>query len=319
MPKVEIIIGNQVSEVDSSELERELDRRRHDLLKGLQTFLREYASKDLPAMADKQIIKAIAEYRNGYVGEVDAIEGPANARKLILGIEPAEVALRDGTLVVNLSTSVEDPTRSSQPLPSQAWWSPSANPGQAPLPKVASNLNADAAVAVSTETVNRMLQLSFLRGYFRSIDIGDGETLRAMNAPTFRMDGSKGVNKAILMMDVENDVKGFTAGTVKNGTIRFRFNLVIRVESTSSGVRLIKESIDLSSLWVDPASINWWGSKVRSSVQDRLTKASNQMRKTIDVLADMPLPKDLMGIPLKVSSVRATEHFLTLFLSFGKL
>jgi hypothetical protein len=157
-----------------------------------------------------------------------------------------------------------------------------------------------------------------MRGYFHQIDAG-GEKIKLLSTPRMVFDGSKGPNKAVLKVDARS--KAPTTLGVTDGYVHFYFDLVIRFDVTSTGIKLVKDSIDLASLRVSDESINWLGGKVRATVLEKLTSADRDYRTTTSLLTDdpLPVPADIMGIPLKLGQLRVAAGYLTVLANLGAI
>ena len=310
-PPVSIVINGQESPLDTAPLEAEINKQKDDLVRGVQAWAKAYATEDAPDLIQAQIDPILKDYAHGYVGHMDAIMAPNDQTgKLVMGFEPAEIKNVGGNLVIEASAAIEDPIHARSP-----------ELAYPPVTRDVPALNATtahAAVALSSATINRLLQLSFMRGYFHQIDAG-GEKIKLLSTPRMVFDGSKGPNKAVLKVDARS--KAPTTLGVTDGYVHFYFDLVIRFDVTSTGIKLVKDSIDLASLRVSDESINWLGGKVRATVLEKLTSADRDYRTTTSLLTDdpLPVPADIMGIPLKLGQLRVAAGYLTVLANLGAI
>ena len=154
--------------------------------------------------------------------------------------------------------------------------------------------DADFVFSLNEGVLNRVIQLSSLRGYFDSIETDGGETIKLAKIPYLTLKEETGK----MGLEIEYKVTGLQALAVKNPIhIEFDLNLAFPIDSEGKATMVV-ESIDVDSASVDKKYIRFFASKVRKAVKEKLSEVNEDMKGY--VLADeIPIPDDLGGIALQ--------------------
>lgn len=321
MPPVSLIIDGRETPLDPREIEADLNRHKDQLFKALQIYAKDYSKSDASKLLNRKLKELLADFNKGDVDTMEPISCAPGAKKIVWGLRPSAIEMRKGNLYIDVDGMMEDPlTRRSTPaVDTRAFHNAVYDYVSRYGSTIQETSTDDVVISVNQNLANRALQMSYLRGCGAEVDIGDGEKLKLLTPPTLVLNDEHGANKARIRIDGEYAITSFAAGTVRGDKLHFQFDIIVRFEKTATGVQLIKDSVDMKSIWVDPASIVWWGNKVRATVRNRLEAANAEMKAKKDVLADVPVPAHLAHIPLNLRTLRTKDGFLQVYLNFGAI
>ena len=230
------------------------------------------------------------------------------------GLIPNSLKFEQNTLTANLDSFMEDPSKNEVSLPLQR-----AN--GAPNVSTYSPENYDMVASLDEVFVNRMLQLSFNRGYFTNMNVG-GNKITLTEAPYLNLDSSsKSPNLAKIHVAIEDHYTpdpndhwynklGIQNGDQKSAPClrgHLRQALVDPVKQT---LNFILDHIDTDTFVLDKSSttIGFYG-LVNSKVKEDLVQSNAAAQKKPTPLgAPLDLTKETnnyYGIPIKLMDIQA--------------
>jgi hypothetical protein len=322
LPKIAVLINDETKiTLNQDELENELIASKREWMPSLQSFLEESLEAEAPAAINQFIDKNI-KGTLATVNETSALgaESMKNQSKLKFAIFPVNVAANDQHLMIQLSGFVEDPSATKpRPFPGKL-----AALGP---PRIESNKKYDVAIAVNQGLVNRMLQHSFYRGYFRDVPSTCDPSIRVelKNPPQFHFDQSKGPSYAKLHIEFETAPPWYSLLLLKS-KIRLAMDLDLKIANTADkGARLLIEQFNEDSVKFDRNSIrlfarwgfpaDWLKGKVIDKIHGLNTDPNCQYSPLVDSL---PLPEAVYGMPITVQEIQAEQNGnLVLYLEYG--
>ena len=317
MPEVVALLNGHEFPLDPSQLAGLLNQHKDSLVKSLQVFLKGFAKDSGPALLNGTLNDMLADYRKGYVGTMKPLYANAGVPDTLWGIQPSVIGLRDGSIYVEARGMSEDPNDSYVSLSKGFRSGFKVSPNSGTMPKPAAG--ADVSVSVHDELANRMMQLSFLRGYFKKIDLGGGESIELITAPKIVF----GKNSAVMQLDANYPMTGGfwqDYGAVKGDQLHVRFDINVQFIYTAHGLKVRKGSINQNSIWVDSTNVNYAGGSVRSKVSERMAAASKDFQEHENLFADpVTLPNELFHLPVHISEMNVQPGYLSVTLNFDPI
>ncbi len=317
LPDVGLRIDGHEMHLRKSQVEDVLFAQRDGMLKSLQGYLKAFTTDTAPGIINQKVTHAYDPER----GEQDLMSPPgapadlAPDQKFQWGIRLADIRVKQSSMYFELSAFLEDPNAPKTPL------LPAVRGLSAPQAKEHDPQTYDVGIAVNENLLNRALQLSHARGYFNVIPLSGSDSLTLVKPPLVVVDGSKGPNRAILKLDVTYKVNQWLAERLAvHNPLHMKFDLIIRLDRTAKGLKLVEERVDVDSLEIDPASLRHFGLKkmVVKQVKDLLAKTNTDFASTEHLLSDeVPLPQALYGVPLELAGFASKDGFMNLFLNLG--
>jgi hypothetical protein len=231
------------------------------------------------------------------------------------GLIPTSLHVENGILITDLNGFVEDKTAPrSVALPSGERAS-----GSPKLSGVPAN-SYDLSLSVNEAFINRMIQLSFNRGYFSETQPKNEYTLT--EAPYFQLDSSLKPKTTKLHVSIsqvyhpQSSLEKIEGTLAIHNPIRVSFDLINRtqINTKENTLAMIEDHIDLDSVKLDPNSVRAgiFYNKVLAAVKEQLTALNEQMAaKETPVAPAFDLPSGLLGVPLKIKDIEADSggHF----------
>jgi hypothetical protein len=302
-----------------------------DIAKAAQAYLSQYVQEYGVGLVNDAFTSAIDV--NTMFQEVNTMAPPGapdgtTPVPYIWGLAPHLVGLTDQFLSTQINTFIEDPLSNQHvALPTAA------------RAKSAPNLSAidpstyDIALQVDEGFINRLLQLSYLRGYFNSINEAGGKPLHLVVAPTITADGTTAADqlKMHIVLDYTNDPTGLLTKLFENlfieKVLRLTFDMAVYVKSdTKTGEVILQEGpIDVNSVSVDPSGIKLPGSlvhgKVMDAIQSTMTKFNQDLAVTPSTLTTpLIVPNSIGGIPIVLKTVQADPSGnIMVYVEYGDL
>jgi hypothetical protein len=190
--------------------------------------------------------------------------------------------------------------------------------------------NFDLALTVSRTFINRILQLSYLRGYINSVQAKPGQAPLKMTMapaidayqPTAGQDTDE--PKIVLHLGLSSPVTGFINDLFINKAVSFQIDLIGRLVHlpTDSGLHIALDTFDHNSLNVDDSTLTFLGRAFRGEVVNGVLKqledaTSTWSSKPNMVDGKLPLPPELFGQTLVTQNMRMDKNgYIVLFLNF---
>lgn len=308
LPNFEVSINGKTFGLNQDNVEKDVRNNRktitNEIKVKIQNFVDEKMSDFLTEVFNERFSHSTLE-----VNEMDApgAESPT-AAKYKWGLRFSELGVDEGHLLVALDGFVSDP--SNQRVPEMPL---KLTATKFPDYKKFKNGDFDAALSINQGFMNRILQLSYHRGYYKKVDVeGEDEPLILSKQPSIRVKAKPNGGQLQLKLQLEHTVKGFSSVFVKN-PIRVDFAMDLKMSKAENGkTQLQVQGIDMSSVYLDKKYIRMFGGKVRKSVREKFENI-----KGIDgmvLLDEFPVPESIMGIPLAIkdTAIDSNGHMILL-------
>jgi hypothetical protein len=242
----------------------------------------------------------------------------------------SQMGLGQHVLGLTLSSSVEDPEKSSEGA--QLGFDP-ALAARGPVSLAGSDPSTyDLALSVNRGLINRILQLSYARGYFAEFETEPGNKLKFFATPTIDADPATANRDSLepqlrLHLAIASPVKGMVKNALIRGEVRFYADVIGRLVNVpdEKGLRLRLEAIDLDSVRVLDESLTSLGrgilrGRVVSGVKDELRSSSDKWkREPLVIPGELPLPPEIMGETFIARGMRMDKNgYLVMFLDFAQ-
>lgn len=302
LPEIKILINGHEVSLNLDEIEKLVVEKEPMILEKIQSSLQEFLEEKMPQMITD---KAEAVLDDGLF-EVTQMNPPgAPEGKFVpkflwkLGLE--ELNFVGDNLHVGLGANVTDPSSGVIPFPAKY------TSLEYPSLDTASVEDYDITVALNQGLINRMVQLSALRGYFEKMDLDNGESIGIAGMPVVNFKGKGEGKPATLSLEIIYKVTGWQKAFVKNPIhINFDMNLEFPIDPKTGRIKMIASGIDLDSVFLDSKYIRFFKSKVRSSVRDQIKEMQSDIN-GMEVADEIPVPSDLGGILLEKKQVEINE------------
>jgi len=303
LPKIDILINGHKISLNLEEVEKLVREKEPMMLEKIQTSLQDFLENQAPLMITE---KANAVLKEG-LGEVSQMAPPGapagrNVKKFLWALNLEELNFAGDNLHIGLGAVVTDPTRARDvafPAKLTALKYPNLEKTEVE--------NYDITLALNQGLVNRIVQLSSLRGYFENMDIGDGETIKIVGQPILNMKGKGKGKPATLGLEIEYTVTGWQKIFVKNPIhINFDLNLEFPIDPRSGKIGMKATGVDMSTVFLDKKYIRAFSGKVRKSVRAQISDMQGSI-KGMEIADEIPVPSDLGGILLDKKKIEIND------------
>lgn len=172
--------------------------------------------------------------------------------------------------------------------------------------------NHDFVLSVNEGFINRIVQLSYARGYFNDFTTAKGEKYKIAKVPVFKLKNSGTDSPARLSVELEYTVTGVGAALVRN-PIRINFDMKLDFPVENGKTKIIATEIDMDSVHVDKKYIRnflgiaSWSGVVMPRVRNEFKEAQNDVRGMV-LADDFPLPDTMAGIPLYIKGTKVDPN-----------
>lgn len=313
VPTISLEINQKKFALNTKELEKYIDKNSESLFATLRSKINVFAKNDLPKLLNEQaenIKRPIEQLQDFPVpGKQDNDTRPDFKFGLIL----SNIAL-DNTLNFAFHTYVEDPLRQkTTPYPSQMLSRGAPDFSKYPLDQY------DLAFSLDRSIVNRLMQLSFLRGNFKNIPKKEGGfiTISAPptidfipNPPNVKLDPREGFIK--LHLQIETD-PGKKYRLILDKNIQLSFDVIVKLQRAKddSGMDLVMYDIDLKSFKFDDSRIKFLGQffkgKIYDGVRSNLADTAKDWKINEEKLTTTPIAlPPIIGLNLKLLKLDIT-------------
>lgn len=299
LPEIELRINGRVIRANYTELENMLKTNQERIVQAIQSSLHGFLAEDAAPMINELFV--VERNNEGLFHDVNVMS-PAGApldqivSPFEWGIKLKKYDFLGDTVHLTLDGYFKDMVKGRTAFPSSMQAS-----GQ-PLGNVSSQ--NDFVLSINEGFINRIVQLSYNRGYFNSFKTEDGEEYVISKIPHFKLKNSNDRKPSRLSVELKYNVTGMGAALVKN-PIRINFDMLLDFPVEDGKVKIIATEIDMDSVHVDKKYIREflglmsWSGVVMPQVRKRFKAAQNDVRGMI--LADeFPIPESMVGMPLKV-------------------
>ncbi len=327
-PSFDIESGGQViSHISFQALEDKIDESKKELAQSLTAYLQKYLSENGPAMINKALVENHFTSIVEDVNEMSPVSAPANTNppNLIYGLLPERLSLSpQGLLSFQSNSYAEDPTANeSAPLSS-----PVASMNTPDLGS-ADPSTYDIAISANQNFVNRLMQLSYNRGYYKNMAFG-GSNITLTEAPYFSLDSNlPGKNYARLHLAISTvySASGFFgkigSALMLSNPLKMNFDMILRykVDPAKGELTLIIDHFDTNSIKLDESSVTsmlFWGTVMDRCKSTLADYNKGYAAKETPLTTPFNVPQLFMGVPLKLKDVQSDSWgFFDIFLEYG--
>jgi|GEM_PF-1369399 len=322
LPYIEVRIGRgataRSSALPQQALEDKLLAHQAALFKLVQSYLKDTIESQIPTVINKTLAKLFDD-RISEVNQMDPVvlENPTPADKLKWGIQPEEFSMRNGSLELGFSAFIEDPrARRSVALPEAARSNAKARLNAFPAAQY------DMAVAINQGLMNRMMQLSFERGYFEKYKTSSGETVKLLASPEMHFNETADGKVFKLHAKFRRKAGGFIERVALEGGLDIDVDLIVKTENHPvKGPRLKILSIDTTTFKVDMTDVRFGflQGRVQAAVLAGIKESNVWYAAHDESLNDaIPIPPAVFGVPVRIKDLRVeTTGNLVLYLEYG--
>lgn len=288
-------------------------KNRNQITQGLRQYIAEFTKIDLPQKLNNWVNQTVSTYLQGAYDLPPPGKTEADQRgDFLMGIRIHQLSANDG-LSLDFDAYVEDTfTKAHPPI--------EAHKARSPSPIKNETLPHDLAFSVDRAVINRVLQLSFQRGYFEKIPQSDGSTLTLRAPPSVdyvRPPTSTNNNETFMKLSVviENEPESMAL----QKKIELSFDIITKLVANTDGIEIVLHEIDMNSVKMDPKFLSGLGrlapGKVMAGIKDRLKEISEpwKTQKTV-------LPGKMDLLPYAANDIQkmtfAVEGYLLLYVNF---
>ena len=316
LPHIRLFVEDQEIVPDLKALEQELAGNMNSLLQALQAQVNPYIQTEGVKLANDVIEAHLKDGAEEIMGIAPpGLEKSTAADEFQLGVRPQDLELNPlGQIHFGLSAFVEDPklAHSQSALP--------AATAKLPVFDSYDPTQYDVAVSLNQEFVNRLLQLSFQRGYFNKVPC-DTVICRFVEAPRFVVDESLGKDRARLHLKIEKPISGIKVLAVKNPVQASMDMYVHFVRAANGTFSVVMDGADENSIQIDEKFIRFdlLRGKVFTGAKQIIHDLSvGYQNKPMQLLNSIPIPEALFGIPIKIKDLQSENNGnILLYLEYG--
>lgn len=322
-PNISIEINGKKFPLNKSHLEKTLQERKAALLGQLQAFLDKMATTQLAEVVTKEAAKLPAT-----ISQVNRMRPPGADEHspdpdFLWGLEMRRLDLGDRRLAFGFSGWVEDPLKPGHPL------EPNSTASAAFDPSGVADTSFDIALSINRGLINRILQLSYLRGYFAEIPIGEGARLKMFAPPQVQSPANASEKEPVaqprvrIRVGIAQPISGLQRLLLQK-EVMASVDVLARLQQKEGdeGLSLVLDSIDASTLDVPRENFTTVGllfqEMVINKVKDELAKTSAGWKsKEQAIPGKLPLPPQFLGLKTVVEAMKMdADGYLVMFLNF---
>ena len=310
MPVIEVRINDHIVRLNQNEVEGMFREKQGEIFRVAQSEIQNWLETEAPALINKTLVEKL----EGDLIEVNQMDPPgapvgAIVPKFEWGLTLEDLDFSGELIHIGLDGFVRDPSVKNTPALAAGLVS-------SQLPKVQNpeSLGHDLILSLNQGFVNKIVQLSANRGYFKSVDLENGEKIILSKVPTVRIDSK---TLPYLALEIEYTVTGMQAAFVKNPIrIAFNMNIAFEVDGATGLTKMVSRGVDLNSVFLDSKYIRMFSGTVRSAVTDKIT----EMQKDLDgfeIVDEFPIPASLFGLNLQTRKTQIDKSgHLLLYIDF---
>lgn len=317
MPEVGIFINDKKFFFNEEQLKKDLLIQEQSILKSIQEAINKNVQTLVPTLLTKYLDKILS----ADVSEINQMAPPAapttgNVNPLIWGIKLIKFSADNGLFSLQFNGLVEDPSPTIQALQSG---NANTKVGKShPLSKRQSCLDDfqskdtmtkyqkkidqyDVSFGFKTDFFNKFINISFVRGYIKDIDLDDGDKITLIEQPVLHVDEQ---NRLKMRISFTNRVKGFIETIAVKNPILMSMDLILDtpIDPKTQKVNLVVKDIDMQSVHVSEDNFRWpFKSKGVKSAIERVEGARKSSAGYV-LSEELPIPTDLMGILLETKA-----------------
>lgn len=315
LPEIKISINGHEVEMNLDEVEKLVREKEPFLLEKIQDSVQDFLENQAPKMITDTAREAI---QNG-IGEISQMDPPGAPEgrvvpKLFWSLNMEELDFAGENLHIGLGAVVDDPASVREinlPLSHTSLKHPNLEKSDVD--------NYDISLALNQGLINRIVQLSSIRGYFKNMELDDGETIEIVGSPILNMKGKGEGKPATLSLEIAYNVEGIQSWAVKNPIhINFDLNLDFPIDPKTKKVKMVATGVDMSSVFLDSKYIRFFKKKVRKAVREELT-AMQPSIVGMEVADEIPVPTDLGGILLDMEKTEINDAgYLMIYTNYSE-
>ncbi len=319
VPQLMVEMNGHKYPLNNSRLEKYVQDQVPNMLMKAREYIKDFAKNDLPAklnqMAETQLKGQIEE-----VQRLSATGKPENDKSsdYLWGLKLKKLKLQNH-LNIGFNAYIEDPaSRRNIGL------IPSLGSRGAPITDQEKTPH-DIVMSIDRGVINRVLQLSFMRGYFN--ELIEGETvlkLRAVPALDYAL-APAGIKVGPLETFIKIHIKTETKpdSIALDDTIVLDFDIIARLVPTpTQQMEIVLHHIDLNSVQMDKKYMTLIGrlfpGKVMDGIRDKLKASSATWKTQREVLeGKLDLPPPILGQKMDLQKLNFDPRgHLVMYLNF---
>lgn len=312
-PKLEVRINNTLMQFNPRAIEKEILNQKDAIMGAMLSNAKDFLEKTFPGQLSSMLNSGLGE---GF-HEINAMDPPGATGKVEpedrfrWGITPEEVGVNSTHFFVKLKGFIEDPKAKSQPpVP------PSAD--TVLLLRDVDPKSYDLALAIHQNFMNRILLLSFKRGYFDNVS-----SIHMAVAPEIHTEEVVSGDRIRLKLNLRLDVNGLAVLAVKS-PIKIKLIANAKFVRTQDGnAKVVVDGIDTHSFELAEESIRFefLKDKIMSLAHEQVRAQNETYSKTPLVLLEkLPLPPNAMGVPILLKDLRSEQSgYIVFYMNFGKI
>jgi hypothetical protein len=327
IPQLMVELNGYKYPLNNSKLESYLEAQIPNLLTKAREYIKDYAKNDLPAklndLAEKNLKGQFEEIQQlPAAGRPTAKPGqpedPKDANYL-WGMKLKKLHLQNN-MYIGFNAYIEDPlNRNNPPL------APVLNSRGAP--ELAKELTPhDLVLSIDRGVLNRVLQLSFMRGYFNDLSQG-GTALKLRDVPAIDYTPTPAgevlkAKETFIKLHIKAETEPHNIALTKTIVIDFDLIAKLAPATATQEMEIVLHSIDLNSVQMDKNYMSWIGrlvpGKVMAGIRDRLEQTAAPWKTTRVALdGKMDLPPPILGQKLDLQKLSFDPNgHLVMYLNF---
>jgi hypothetical protein len=316
LPEIKISINGHEVAMNLDEVEKLVREKEPMMLEKIQSSIQDFLENQAPTMITETAREAIKS-GIGEIAQMDPPGAPAGRAvpKLFWSLSLDELDFTGDNLHLGLGAVVDDPASVRDvDLPQKLTSLRHPNLDKANVE------DYDISLALNQGLINRIVQLSAKRGYFKNMDIGDGETIQIVGQPILNMKGKGEGKPATLSLEIAYHVEGFQSIAVRNPVhINFDLNLDFPIDPKTKKIQMLATGVDMDSIFVDSKYIRFFKKKVRKAVREQI-KDMQPSIKGMEIADEIPVPTDLGGLILDMEKTEINEAgYLMIYTNYSDL
>lgn len=292
IPRMGLFIEDEMIYLNAEEIESLFIESLPGFISLAQDFSKDFVNDELPTV--------LTDYLNEnfqFSGiDMNAMDPPGapvgeDVVKFEWGLSLSSFDYTEDLLILSLSSFITDPAFSRPPLDPRLH-------AQSPPFRFENSAPHDLSVIINRGFANRIIQLSYARGYFDSIEDPDsGDTTKLTKMPVFSVQTKRGVSEARVLIEVEQRIEGMGSIAVRN-PIKVELEAVISLPVKNGVVQLEIQSLDPDSVSIDSKYIRpGFGSIVRSQARKQVRELSDSLSGLV-IVDELPIPDSVGGVGL---------------------
>ena len=326
VPDVTIEVNGTRFPLDKQRLVKAFEDLKPQLVAQLKATLDETLQQSFLKIANDEIKKRIPT-QLGQTARLKPSGGlpgdPRMSPEFIWGMTVRKLGMGKDVLAVELDSYVEDPLNTNVPLATGA-----SHRGAVSLAG-ANPANFDLGLSISRGLINRIIQLSYKRGFFNDVESKPGEKLKALLPPTLDAYGPTAGQdsknpKLTIKTSLASPAKGVLQKIMLKKEVKFTVDAIGQFVKLpgAKGLQIQLVDFDYATLTIWPESLTGLGKLFRGQVvkgvRAELKKAAAEWKKKPNLLqGEMPLPPELFGQKLSIQTMRMDKNgFIVMFLNF---